>query len=575
MVTEAKVSSGGAWWRAEASGAARMPSWPVRKPELLQPATAAEVRARRACRWLWMGIALVCCTLIFGLGRAQAGAARASRTDRGTTTPLAERIERIVAAYPLDGQPCVAVYVVDAVSGEVLVDRYATKPLAPASCNKLLTTAAGLTLLGPAFTFHTYLYADGPLTTPTLRANLYILGGGDPTISGRFEPDKRDVTAPLRRWAEALTSAGISRIEGDILADDSLFDTEYFHPLWYPEERGEWYEAEVSALAFNDNCVDLLWSGEGGLPGDRAKLRINPATRYVRVRNEVRLIAAGRRAERFYLRRAGSNDILATGTLNVGVTKDDSASVSDGALYFATVFHEVLTSAGIEVTGRPRHVRLTPAESQRRRRVLLAERVSPPLAEVVKVINLVSQNFYAECLVKMLGRQFAGRGSFAAGTEVVRAFMRKNGIFHEGHRMVDGSGLSAANRVSARQLVETIRFVDRGPHRAEWRASFPIGGVRGSLKSRFQSTTATKALAPNIMGKTGLIDGVRSLSGIATTIDGKERYYSIVVNGFRRSSDEVIRLIDALALAIVDERGAIVGAESTTEAMVRRRDGKR
>lgn len=478
-----------------------------------------------------------------------------------TTSPLVERLEKVITKYPLKGNVTVAVYVTDAASGEVLVNRHGEKPLKPASCNKLLTTAAGLTLLGPAFTFHTYLYADGPVTTPTLRANLYVVGGGDPTISGRFEPNKRDVTAPLRRWADALTSMGIKRIEGNILADDSLFDTQYFHPTWYPDERGEWYEAEVSALAFNDNCVDLLWSGVGGLPGDRAALRLNPPTRYVRVRNEVRLVATGRPSGRWYLRNPGSNDILATGTLNVGTEKDDSASVNDGALYFATVFRDVLTSHGIEVTGKVKHVRYSRAESLRHRRTLLAERVSPPLSEIVKVINLVSQNFYAECLVKMLGRQFAREGSFQAGCHVVREFVRKNGIYSEGHRMVDGSGLSEGNRVSARQLVETIRFMDKGPHREAWRASFPVGGVRGSLRSRFQQTSATQALAPNIMGKTGLIESVRSLSGIVTTVDGRERYYSIIVNGFRSGGDQVIRMIDELALAIVDENGRVLDAK--------------
>lgn len=486
-----------------------------------------------------------------------------------TTSPLIQRLERIITTYPLRGDVTVAVYVMDAASGKVLVNRLGEKPLKPASCNKLLTTAAGLTLLGPAFTFHTYLYADAPITTPTLRANLYILGGGDPTISGRFEQDKRDVTAPLRRWADALTSLGVTRIEGDILADDSLFDTQYFHPTWYPAERGEWYEAEVSALAFNDNCVDLLWSGENGLPGDKAALTLNPPTRYARVRNEVRLVAAGRPAGREYIRKPGSNDILATGTLNVGARKDDSASIDNGALYFATVFQEVLTSAGIKVTGKPRHVRFSAAESRRHKRVLIAERVSPPLSEIVKVINLVSQNFYAECLVKMLGRQFAGEGSFKAGCQVVSDFVRKNHIYHEGHRMVDGSGLSEGNRVSARQLVETIRFMDTGPHRAEWRASFPIGGVRGSLRARFQQTSATQALAPNIMGKTGLIDKVRSLSGIATTVRGEERYYSIIVNGFQGGGDRVIRMIDEIALAIVDEEGLVLNAKSTTAPLVR------
>ncbi|MCX7963855.1 MAG: D-alanyl-D-alanine carboxypeptidase/D-alanyl-D-alanine-endopeptidase [Candidatus Sumerlaea chitinivorans] len=469
---------------------------------------------------------------------------------RALASDLTSDIETLIAQSGIDPKATVAVYVVDAQTSEVLVNRHGEKPMIPASNNKLLTTAAGLSLLGPEHRFVTKLYTDGPLTTPTLPGNLYVVGGGDPTISGRFEPNKRDVTAPLRRWADTLTSLGITRIRGRILADDTLFDNEYFHPNWYPGERGEWYEAEISALAFNDNCVDLLWSAEQRMPGDLADVTLNPPTRYVRLHNHVRVVAKGRSAERWYLRKAGSNDIVATGTLTVGTTKEDSASVNDGALYFATVFHEVLTSAGITVEGKPKHVRPTPAEQRRYKRVLIAERESPPLREIVKVINLVSQNFYADCLLKYLGRIKHGEGSFDAGCRVVMDFCRKQQLYHEGHRMVDGSGLADRNRVTPRQLVEVIRFMDQGPYRTYWRESLPIGGERGSLKSRFQETTETRTRARFIMGKTGLIDEVRSLSGIVRTDSGRERYYSIIVNGFRRDGQRVIQLIDRIAVAL-------------------------
>jgi serine-type D-Ala-D-Ala carboxypeptidase/endopeptidase (penicillin-binding protein 4) len=117
--------------------------------------------------------------------------------------------------------------------------------------------------------------------------------------------------------------------------------------------------------------------------------------------------------------------------------------------------------------------------------------------------------------------------------------------------MDDGSGLSARNRTSPRQLAELIGHMDNGPLRAEWRESLPIGGSRGSLRSRFQDTPESKALAGRIMGKTGLIGGVRALSGIATDGAGKDYYYSILANDFGSRSSQALQVIDKVALAIV------------------------
>jgi D-alanyl-D-alanine carboxypeptidase/D-alanyl-D-alanine-endopeptidase (penicillin-binding protein 4) len=235
----------------------------------------------------------------------------------------------------------------------------------------------------------------------------------------------------------------------------------------------------------------------------------------------------------------------AVGTIAIDNTKDDSAAVHDGALYFASVFNDVLTSNGITVRGKARHERTATATQE------LLSHKSPKLADIIKVINLNSQNFYAECLGKTLGKLEGTGGSFAAGTDVVHKFMQEHGIFNEGEHRVDASGLSAENRVTARQLVETLRFMDAGPHKTAWRASLPQGGTRGSLKTRFQSTSETRALAPRIFGKTGLIGGVRSLTGIVTTQSGRELYYSIILNGLEdKRADDAMALIDAIAVRL-------------------------
>ena len=448
------------------------------------------------------------------------------------------------------GGGTVAVYVVDARTSEVVVDLNSTEPLRPASCNKLLTTAAGLSLLGPTYRFVTELFYDGTLRDGVLSGSLVVRGGGDPTISGRFQADKRDVTAQLRQWARGVRAVGVTTVTGDLVADDRVFDRVFFHPTWYADERGEWYEAEVWGLSFNDNCVDLLWSGVGRLPGDKAGLTVNPPNTYARVRNEVSVVAKGRDSLRTYERDETSNDILATGTMATGAEKEDSASVHNGALYFCAVLRDELASAGVALMGRPRMATDAEAFDFGGAMVELGRIESPPLTEVVKVINRNSQNFYAECLAKMLGRRLKGQGSFEAGTAVVRGFLKSRGIAGDEHSMVDGSGLSDRNRVTARTLAGVVALMDGGTMREAWRDSFPVGGVRGTIRDRFKQTTESQALAKQIMGKTGLIGGVRSMTGIVVNRKGREFYYCINVNGFRSPQSKVIDFIDTVAVTV-------------------------
>jgi D-alanyl-D-alanine carboxypeptidase/D-alanyl-D-alanine-endopeptidase (penicillin-binding protein 4) len=444
----------------------------------------------------------------------------------------------------------VAVYVVDGATSQVLVNIHGEDPVQPASNNKLITTAAAMSLLGEDYRFHTRILAGGKVQGDgTLMGDLVIEGGGDPTISGRFAKNKRDVTEALRGWVAKIREK-VRSVRGNVVVDDSCFEELTFHPTWLPRERAEWYEAEVSGLSFNDNCVDLAWSAKDKLPGDIAAVTLNPRTAYVSLANEVKVAAKGRPVERYYRRGADDNSFKALGSISIDNTKDDSAAVHDGALYMGTVFKETATSEGLAISGKVLHRR---GAARAAAGSVLVDHVSPPLADVIKVINLNSQNFYAECVCKTLGRERGGSGSWKAGTGVAQKFAADNGIFHEGQVMVDGCGLSAENRTTARQLVETVRFMDTGAHHVAWRATLPIGATRGSLRTRFQQSSESRILAARIYGKTGLIGGVRSLSGLIDRPGRAPLYYSIVLNRLQEGrADEAIALIDRIALMLAD-----------------------
>lgn len=474
-------------------------------------------------------------------------ATQAPAAQQPARLSLQPLVEGLANQSGLSSDTIVCIYVQDAASGVDLADMNSTLPVAPASNNKLVTTAAGLSLLGPDWHFLTKIFAGGPVKDGTLEGDLIVYGGGDPGMGGRYLPDKNDVTGVLRKWADELKKQGITRITGNIVADDSYFDDQYFHPNWYPGERAEWYSAEVSALSFNDNCVDVNWTGKNLLPDALAGYTLNPPTNYVNFSSQVKVVAKGRSTERNYTRGADDNNIGVTGTLNADATAADSAAVHDGALYCVNVFKDVLTSQGITVTGNA--IKTRGAAARVSEKPLISE--GHTLLNVCETINQNSQNFYAECVLKTLGKERGKAGSFEAGADVVEAFCRDAGIYHEGHVAIDGSGLSSKNRVTNRQLVGVLHYMDTHGLKDKWRYTLPQGATRGSLKRRFIDTPEGKAVATRILGKTGLIGGVRSLSGIVTDAKGREMYYSIILNQLSNGdAAKGMKLIDDVAIKL-------------------------
>lgn len=459
---------------------------------------------------------------------------------------LQSTVEQIINNAGLSATVCV--YVEDA-DGKPAADIQATRPVIPASNNKLVTTAAGLSLLGPDFRFKTRFYATGPVVDGVLQGDLVIYGGGDPGIGGRYQADKSDITAVFRNWVLQLKGKGINSIAGNIVADDSYFDDVYFHPKWYPKERGEWYEAEVSALAFNDNCFDIKWTSKGQLPDEATSYTLSPQSDYYTFSSEVKNVAAGRSTERYYNREATGNAVSATGTLNVDTVKTDSATIHDGALFTVSVFSDVLKKEGIAVAGKPAKDR--GAAGKLPASALLFTYDSVPLLQVCQTINLVSQNFYAECVFKALGREKAGEGSYTAARRVVENFCKQAGIFSEGHQAMDGSGLSGENFVTCKQLVSIQKFMDNSAMKEQWRSTLPQGQKRGSLVIRFKGVPE----AERIFGKTGSIGGVRSLSGFVVDEAGKEVYYAVVLNDLNNKDvSRGMELIDQIAVALAKSK---------------------
>ncbi|MCO5167920.1 MAG: D-alanyl-D-alanine carboxypeptidase/D-alanyl-D-alanine-endopeptidase [Planctomycetes bacterium] len=420
--------------------------------------------------------------------------------------------------------------VVDERTGEALLAHGAEAPLVPASNMKVLTTAAALARLGPDFAHETRVMCAAAPVGGVVQGDVVVVGDGDPTLSRRFDPDPL-----LADWAEALWRAGVRRVTGDVVADDRAFDDVRLHPDWHPSDAERWYGAEVSALTLNDGCVDVTVGAAKGRP----TATLAPDTGYVTVEVAAAL-TDDRKQHVFSLLRAGPERrvIRLTGRVwSRAGGQTSSVPVVDPALFLATVLRERLVARGIEVGGAARRARAEdPAPG------FTLHRRLAPLARTLAVTNQRSQNLYAECLAKTLGRRAGGGGTWEEGARVIAAFARDSGASADQVTVRDGSGLSRENRLSAAALVAVLRAASAAPTGEAFRASLAAPGEPGTLERRLGDLPRGAALR----AKTGTLRGVASLCGYVE-VGERRAAFAVIGNGGSGGREQADALVRAVA----------------------------
>lgn len=418
--------------------------------------------------------------------------------------------------------------------GDVLFSHAAGRELAPASNMKLFTTAAALHFIGPDYRFKTYLLTTGEIRDSVLVGDLIIYGTGDPTLSGRYY---RAETPIWEQFAAALERLGIQRVRGDIVGDASYFNGRATGVGWEADYMDARYAAPASALAYNDNVV-TLYIRPGDQVGWRPRVQFIPDGRRIAVVNQAVTSAGGGQGIRVD-RASYDGPIVIRGEIargHSGIWR--AVPVGDPARYSVAVFAAVLADHGIPVTGRARSVhersgsavtgRMIFGESEdgmARPRVLDVHR-SPPLLEILRVINMESHNFSAEMMLRTAGRFAIGDGSIRGGAAAVRTLIENGaGIVPDSLRILDGSGLSSLNRVSARTVVALLAYMARSPTARAFHSTLPVAGTSDGLRRMYRT-----AAADNLHAKTGTIDGVSALSGYVRAANGELIAFSIISN---------------------------------------------
>jgi serine-type D-Ala-D-Ala carboxypeptidase/endopeptidase (penicillin-binding protein 4) len=424
-------------------------------------------------------------------------------------------------------------------AGRIVYARNADRLFVPASVAKIVVASAAVALLPTDYRFRTSVYAAGPLDGGVLWGDLVLYGRGDPTLSGR--PDD-SASIAFDAMAESLRARGIVRVAGDVVGDASYFDSILVQPTWAGYDLNWWYAAPVTALGYNANSVDFTITPT--TPGSPPVITFDPDLGVVRFANRARTVSADSARTIDFFRAPGTDSVWATG----GVPADarpvtEHVAVRDGPAWAATALRRSLEQHGVAVDGVVRTAYDSAAYAAARRGSPLAEHRSAALPEILRPILESSQNWFADLLLKTLGREFRGVGSFAAGLEVERRFLVDHlGVDSGAFDLVDGSGLSASDLATPRALVQVLREMRRRPGTEAFLRALPVGGYSGTLRHRFRDPP----LEGRVRAKTGSIDRVNTLAGYLELDRGRTWTFAIQLNHHTAANRDALRRIDAV-----------------------------
>lgn len=426
-------------------------------------------------------------------------------------------------------------------SGEVLYARHPRKLLTPASTLKIVTLAAAAERLGWDFTYETEVLGLGAIDFGFLDGDLIVRGSGDPSLSD----DDGTAARVFSTWAERLKALGVRTLSGRIIGDDNAFDDEGYGAGWMWDDMDQAYAAGIGALQLNvDATVVTVTAGTSGGP---ATVSVATDASGLAIRNRVVTAPTGTPARVMLRRRANSTVLDVSGEVPAGGEPvSRRIAVVNPTRYFVEELRKALIANGIDVRGPAVDIDDLEAPPHVADAVPLLVHRSPPLHTLAGTMMKVSQNQYAETLLKTLGAQ-VGTPTFEGGRDVVLRLLDEWGIAAEQLVLADGSGLSRYNLISAEALTAVLARVAQSPAlEGPFRAALPVAGGPGMLSSRLVGTPAAGA----VQAKTGSMRHTRSIAGYARTADGEPLAFAILANNYGVPPAEVDRAADAILLAV-------------------------
>jgi serine-type D-Ala-D-Ala carboxypeptidase/endopeptidase (penicillin-binding protein 4) len=451
---------------------------------------------------------------------------------------LKSGIDRAIARTPSLKSSFIGIHIVRLADGRTLYSRNQDHLFTPASNVKLFTAALALARLGPDYRFRTTVESES-------NGDLILVGRGDPSLSARAYPYVKDApeSDPLQAietLADQVVANGVRRVTGDVIGDDRRYAWLPHPGGWSAGDEAWGYGAPVSALIVNDNQFTLSIEA-GAEDGDPARITSAPREPLVIV-NRVRTTTGAENSIRV---ERGRGELRIWGALKPGDSDSETLAVGDPALFAATALRDALERRGVVIEG-------TTAARHRYRDEIwdpetarpaheLALRMSPPLIELLKVTEKVSQNLHAEVFLREVA-------AVTRAEDGLSAFIKEIGIDEKQIHLVDGSGLSRDNLVTPQAVTRLLTYMYNSPQRDAWIGLLPIGGVDGTLEKRFEHHPQAAA----IHAKTGTLSHVRALSGYAVSKRYGTIAFSMLINNHTAGALDLGHFLDTIGLKLLD-----------------------
>ncbi|MDP2388301.1 MAG: D-alanyl-D-alanine carboxypeptidase/D-alanyl-D-alanine-endopeptidase [Bacteroidota bacterium] len=459
-----------------------------------------------------------------------------------------DKINAILTEYKNDVQlkPAIVSFcVLNAKTGDQLIENNSKLAMTPASTLKIITTASALGMLGAGYRYETKLMVDGIFDSVTgiLNGNLIIKGSGDPTLNSEYFKKKDDTSELVDEWANALKLKGVKQITGRIIADNTCFDNNV-PGNWIWSDMGNYFGAPPNGLSYNDNKIKLYFK-TGAKTGDSTKVvKQVPEVPGLVFNNK---ITTGGKDDNAYVYGApGQKERLMTGTIPANKSAYEvEIAMPDPAWYCMYALDKALLKAGVSTTGMLE----TAKESMKQEMQVLHSHKSPALSSIVYQTNLHSNNLFAETLLKTIALKKTGYGSIYSAIDIVLNYWKGRGVDVEGFFMSDGSGLSRSNGISTFQQATILSKIYRDNSMYKtFNASLPVAGKSGSLASLCKGTFAEN----NMRAKSGYITRARGYAGYVKTKKGTELSFSVLFNNYNCSPSEAKLKIEKFLEALVE-----------------------
>ncbi len=444
-------------------------------------------------------------------------------------SPAQKFIKKELKNNPLFNNAIVGICAIDE-NGDYIAEWNSNLPMLTASTLKTVTTGLGLIYLGENYKYSTEIAYSGNIVDSILVGDVHIIGGGDPTL-GSNDTIAAPIDSIFNIWSNAIVEAGIKKIDGNIIVDDSFFVRELMPDSWSWGNFGAYYGATASGLSFfeNNHYFSLL---PGENIGDKAVIVSRyPTIPSLQIINETKTVGKEEGSWSSYY--VQDLSLVSKFTGEIAIDKDSVHTYKSNRFPHLSCgyhFKEYLLNNGIEVDSEILDIKDLDVES-RGELTYISETYSPKLLEIVNVTNKISNNFYAETILKTIGKEMTGIGSYDSSYVAIYKLLDSLSVDREGIVISDGSGLSRQNYVSPRFFCDFYDILTESNIFVSYMESFPIPGENGTLKSVLKDVNPTQKR--KIHAKSGSLSGVRCYAGF---VEGGRKSglirFAILVNNY-------------------------------------------